>query len=189
MTSFTHFVAQQVVRHATYSHHQITPAHQQFPALTPQLHAEWRTWLDDTRPLLINGLSDWVASWFEPTPVTPPQAGGSPDQPRRRNSKQLLPSDLERMLRNSSRYVCHRTDREDVGTCETSLCAETDQARKKNPTAPHGVFAAIGVEGIKDYGPYGIVFDRYGRRSWVVVDAPAVLCAVDELTTDEAVGW
>ncbi|MCS7479502.1 hypothetical protein ACFFQW_39375 [Umezawaea endophytica] len=161
---------------------------QRFPVLTPELRPEWNQLLAQTGQVVQAGITDLLSRLFGPTPATP-AAPPAPTGPQRVNSKQLLPSDLVRLLDESTRYVCHRTNEESVGTCQAPLRAETDQSRMKNPMAPFGVYATVGVQGIADYGQYGIVYDRFGDLFWAPHDPPAVRAAVDSIAPDRAVGW
>lgn len=166
------------VRGTVLAHQRIARAQREHPVLPPDLLEEWRDLLERTRPLLAADLPDLLSDVFATTPVDPTPGGAR----RRRNGKQLLPSDLKRLLAYSARYVCHRTDREDVGTCRAPLTAAADRR-------PVAVRAAIGVRGRPDGGRYGVVFARYGNRVWEVRAADTVLCEVEALSTEEAVGW
>jgi hypothetical protein len=166
------------VRGTVLAHQRVTRARQEHPVLPPDLLEEWRHLLERTRPLLAAALPDLLSEVFATSP-----ADLIPDDARRRrNGKQLLPSDLKRLLAHSARYVCHRTDREDVGTCRSPVTAAADRR-------PVAVRAVIGVRGRADGGRYGVVFARYGNLAWTVRDGSAVLCEVESLSTEEAVGW
>lgn len=176
------------VRLSLRSYHQIMPIYQQYPVLPMDLGEEWHGWVAQVRPVFAMSVSSWIMELLQPPatprPSAPPASCGGR---QRSNAKQLLPSDLKRMLANNSQYVCHRTEDSGAGTCEEPLRAETDQAKKKNPTAPFGIYAVVGVGGVADYGRYGIVYNRYDRV-WTRMGGD-VLCSVAELSTDEAVGW
>ncbi|HEX6344720.1 hypothetical protein [Umezawaea sp.] len=161
-----------------------------FPVLPPELHQEWGGLLALTGNLVQAGITELLSSLFGTGTTVPAHPAATPaGGPKRVNAKQLLPSDLRRLLAENTRYVCHRTNDESVGTCQEPLRAETDQSRMKNPMAPHGVYATIGVRGIADYGRYGVVYERYGDVFWGPHDAPAVRAAVDSIDPARAVGW
>jgi hypothetical protein len=166
------------VRGTVLAQQRVARARREHPVLPPELLQEWRHLLERTSPLLAAALPDVLSDVFATPPADPPPG----DARRRRNGRQLLPSDLERLLPHSARYVCHRTDREDVGTCRAPLTAAAD-------VHPAAVRAALGVRGRPDRCRYGVVFPRYGQRVWTVRDASAVLCEVESLSTEEAVGW
>ncbi|MFD9735443.1 hypothetical protein [Umezawaea sp. NPDC059074] len=196
MTSMLFFVGRRVIRRtvrgrvrfSTITFQQVHVLQVRFPVLPAEFHPAWQDLMADTRLRVSTGLADLLASLFAPTP-TPAPTPALPPGRQRVNSKQLLPADLKVLLLNPGDWVTHRTDHEGVGTCQTALRTETDIVRKKNPAAPFGVYAAIGIVGLADYGPYGVVFPRYTNRVWQVKDAPAVLCAVQSLDVDEAEGW
>jgi hypothetical protein len=196
MTSMVSFVSRRVVRRAvrgrlwysTIAFQQVHLLRTRHPVLPPAFQPAWQDLMAETRVLVSTGLTDFLVNLLLPTPPPAPVATRPPGR-QRVNDKQLLPSDLKVLLLTPGDWVTHRTDHVEVGTCQTSLRTETDIVRKKNPMAPFGVYAAIGVEGLADYGPYGVVFPRYTKRFWEVKDAPAVLCAVQSLDVDEAEGW
>jgi len=196
MTSMLFFVGRRVIRRtvlgrvrfSTITFQQVHLLQVRHPDLPAEFRPAWQDLMAETRLQVSTGLTDLLMSLFAPTPPPTP-APALPPGRKRVNDKQLLPSDLKDMLRNNGDWVTHRTDHVGVGTCQTSLRTETDVVRKKNPAAPFGVYAAVGVEGLADYGPYGVVFPRYKDRTWQVKDAPAVLCAVESLDVDEAEGW
>lgn len=164
----------------------------QFPVFTPHAFDEFRLWVNASRPMLFaGGVTSWLSSWFAspatPVPTTPAGPGGGR---RRVNAKHLLPHEIKRLLENSADYVCHRTDNEAAGTCREPVYGVTEQHLKKNPMAPDGVWAVVGVRGFRDYGRYLVIYPRYsGSRTWRRMDPPAVLCEVTQLDPDDAIGW
>jgi hypothetical protein len=161
------------VRRTAVTHQRVVRVRHDHPVPPPELHDEWRSLLSRTHPLVADGLFDLLADVF----ATPPAACGTAP---RRNSRQLLPSDLKRLHANAERYVCHRTDREDVGTCHAPVSADE---------RPFGVTAAIGLRGVAERGRFGVVFTRYGNHLWTAGKGSAVLCEVPALWPEEAVGW
>ncbi len=124
---------------------------------TTRPHRSDRALLEGALPLVADGVDALVARVCA-TPAIPER------DRRRRNSRQLLPSDLTRLLANPDGYVCHRTDREDVGTCRV-------------PPAI-GVRATPGVRGDDHDGRFGVVFPR---GAWPF--------SMPHESSAEAVGW
>jgi hypothetical protein len=168
-----------------------------FPVISPILLPRWRTYanyLSDSTTITARAwLPTWAPSWLTlPTTQTPSGIGsggrGVDEEPPARDPKRLTVQQLGDMLDNSSAYAVHRTSDFAAGTCKAPLLAEDDQHRKKNPTAPHGIYVTRGITGFADYGPYGVVFEM-SAIPWIPHEGADYRFTGDELDPSRAVGY
>jgi hypothetical protein len=115
--------------------------------------------------------------------------GGSGGEPPK-DPKELTVRQLVELLKDSPSYVVHRTKAPDAGTCQVPLVPETDPERMKNPMAPIGIYATVGVSGLGDYGEYGVVIRR-DAFPWSKHEGPVVIYRGENAIIDpsQAVGY
>lgn len=183
----------QRVYHVLRTYPQFTQLRQRFPVPAPTLVTSWRTYAtsvrDNTTTTATAWVSSWAPSWLLPQAAGGAPSGGSAGEPLpARDPKRLTERQLLDMLDNSSMYVVHRTTHSAAGTCAAPLLAEHDPYRKKNPTAPPGIYVTRGISGFADYGPYGVVFTM-AAVLWTHHEGPDFRYNGDELDTSLATGY
>jgi hypothetical protein len=183
----------QRVHHVFRTYPQFTQFRRRFPVALPILVVAWRNYVTSVGTATTAGATEWVPAWIKswftpPTTGTPISGGGAqgdqpPADPYRLTVRQLVD-----MLDDSSAYVAHRTDNYAAGTCRDSLRAENDPHKRKNPSAPPGIYGTIGVTGLPDYGPYGVVIKK-SAVLWLNHEGAVVRFSGEEIPVSLVEGW
>jgi hypothetical protein len=165
------------------------------------LLATWRPYMVQVRMMSTVRSTSWILDWLPawrpqqpavltgpPTPTVGPSGGGSRSG-KDSDPRHISVQRLRDMLDSSSDYVVHGTRNRTVGTCQTPVEAETDQALMSNPMQPIGIYGFRGLRAALStgYGPYAVVF-RYTTR-WRQFEAAVIHHGTGTIPDDEVVGW
>lgn len=115
-------------------------------------------------------ISTWIPEWYkfwtksarEPTTPAPAPSKGSDSNSsgRKKLSRKQIKSLIDE--HGIHQLLVHGTRSLNVAKGEVPLQAETDQSKMSNPMQRVSVFAYVGIESSKDYGPYGVLIKAAG---------------------------
>lgn len=142
-------------------------------------------------------ISTWIPSWAAlwkqshplPTPATPTPSPSKGSDSNPSGRKKLRRKDIKSLTDEYGPLLTHGTRFSNVATGEVPLQAETEQSNMSNPVQQIGVYAYVGIESSRSYGPYGVLIKPGAGWGLPRSDGARIFSGTDPVPEDQILGY